>query len=65
MIVNLDPYYKQQGWVQLPLQELGLREGHPVRVYDLITDSSYIWNKEWNYVEIHPSLPFHLFKIYK
>lgn len=65
MIVNLDPYYKQQGWVQLPLQELGIREGHPVRVYDLITDSSYIWNKEWNYVEIHPSLPFHLFKIYK
>ncbi len=65
MIVNLDPYYKQQGWVQLPLQELGIREGHPVRVYDLITDSSYIWNKEWNYIEIHPSLPFHLFKIYK
>lgn len=65
MIVNLDPYYKQQGWVQLPLKELGIREGHPLRVYDLITDSSYIWNKEWNYVEIHPSLPFHLFKIYK
>jgi len=65
MIVNLDPYYKQQGWIQLPLAEMGVREGHPVRVYDLITDSSYIWNKEWNYVELHPSLPYHLFKIYK
>lgn len=65
MIVNLDPYYKQNGWLQLPLQDLGVREGHPLRVYDLITDSSYIWNKEWNYVELHPSLPFHLFKIYK
>lgn len=65
MIVNLDPYYKQNGWIQLPLADLGVREGHPLRVYDLITDSSYIWNKEWNYVELHPSLPFHLFKIYK
>lgn len=65
MIVNLDPYYKQNGWLQLPLQDLGVREGHPLRLYDLITDSSYIWNKEWNYVELHPSLPFHLFKIYK
>jgi len=65
MIVNLDPYYAQKGWVQLPLDEIGVQAGHQVRVHDLITGSSYIWDKEWNFVELHPALPFHLFKIEK
>ena len=63
MIVNLDPYYAQNGWVQLPLHQMGIHEGHPVQMTDLITGSSYIWDKEWNFVELHPALPFHLFKI--
>ncbi|PQB04199.1 alpha-1,4-glucan--maltose-1-phosphate maltosyltransferase [Aureitalea marina] len=63
MIVNLDPYYAQNGWVQLPLHAMGISEGHPVQMTDQITGSSYIWDKEWNYVELHPALPFHLFKI--
>ncbi|MFD0861638.1 alpha-1,4-glucan--maltose-1-phosphate maltosyltransferase [Sungkyunkwania multivorans] len=65
MVVNLDPYYAQQGWVQLPLAALGIYEGHQLQVEDQITGSSYLWNKEWCYVELHPSLPFHLFKITK
>lgn len=65
MIASLDPYYSKQTWVKLPLQSLGLHQGQPIRVTDLITGNSYIWNREWNFVELHPSLPFHLFKIYK
>jgi starch synthase (maltosyl-transferring) len=65
MIVNLDPYYAQNGWVQLPLHSLGIHEGQNVSVTDLITGSSYNWDKEWNFVELHPALPFHLFKIKK
>lgn len=64
-VVSLDPYYSQQGMVQLPLTELGISQGHQLKVQDLITNSSYIWNKEWNYIELHPVLPFHLFKIHK
>lgn len=64
-IVNLDPYYTQKGMVQLPLEQLGIHPGHQLKVHDLITNSSYIWDKEWNYVELHPVLPFHLFKLYK
>lgn len=63
MVVSLDPYYAQKGWIQLPLSDLGVREGHPVNVTDQITGSSYIWDKQWNFVELHPALPFHLFKI--
>jgi len=64
-VVNLDAYYSQQGFVQLPLHELGIHEGQTITVTDVITGSSYQWDKEWNFVELHPALPFHLFKIKK
>jgi starch synthase (maltosyl-transferring) len=62
-VISLDPYYKQTGFVQLPLQELGIHPGHSIEVHDLITSNSYHWIEEWNYVELHPTLPFHFFKI--
>ncbi len=65
MVINLDAYYAKQGWIKLPLEALGTREGQQLQMIDLITGSSYIWDKEWCYVELHPALPFHLFKINK
>ncbi|WP_353777616.1 maltotransferase domain-containing protein [Winogradskyella sp. 3972H.M.0a.05] len=65
VIVSLDSYYPQQGTVQLPLHDLGIAHGHKVEVHDLITGSSYNWYDEWNFVELHPALPFHIFKINK
>jgi starch synthase (maltosyl-transferring) len=60
MIASLDPYYPQRAMVRLPIDQIGSR---PITVHDLITGNSYIWDKEWNFVELHPALPFHLFKI--
>ena len=65
MIVNLDAHYAKQGNVKLPLKHLGIQNGQSIRVHDLITGNSYIWDNEWNYVELHPTLPFHLFRIEK
>ncbi len=65
IIINLDPYYAQQGSVQLPLHDLGIHQGHQIQVYDLVTGSSYNWFNEWNFIELHPTLPFHIFKINK
>ena len=65
MICSIDPFYAKQTWVQLPLKSLGIPAGHAIRVIELITGNSYIWDKEWNYVELNPALPFHLFKIQK
>ncbi|RZJ66607.1 MAG: alpha-1,4-glucan--maltose-1-phosphate maltosyltransferase [Flavobacterium sp.] len=62
MVVNLDPHNTQRTWVRLPQQEIG--QGS-VKVDDLITGNSYIWDTEWNYVELDTSLPFHLFKLQK
>ncbi|MBE9490795.1 MAG: alpha-1,4-glucan--maltose-1-phosphate maltosyltransferase [Bacteroidetes bacterium] len=65
IIISLDPYNTQKGTMQLPLSKLGIDLGHKVQVQDLITGSSYNWYDEWNYIELHPTLPFHIFKINK
>jgi len=64
MIVNLDPYHKQSGYVQVPLSPMGKKEGDAFVVHDLLTGAKYTWHKEWNYIELDPNaLPFHLFRI--
>ncbi len=65
MVASLDAYYTKQAWVKLPLASLGIQNGQNITVVDLITGNSYHWDKEWNFVELHPTLPFHLFKIIK
>ena len=64
-IISLDQYYMQSGHVQIPLHDLGVQQGHQIQVEDLVTGNSYNWYDEWNYVELHPTLPFHIFKIKK
>ncbi|GGD42232.1 alpha-1,4-glucan--maltose-1-phosphate maltosyltransferase [Muriicola marianensis] len=65
VVINLDSYYPQRGMVQLPLGELGVEAGKPIQMRDLVTDNSYIWYNEWNFVELPASLPFHIFQIKK
>lgn len=60
MVASLDTHDKQQAMVRIPIKELG---SQPLQVLDLITGNSYYWDKEWNFVELSPALPFHLFKI--
>jgi len=63
VIINLDSHYSQRGMLQLPISELSLNIEQGVTVHDLVTDNSYLWYDEWNFVELHPALPFHLFHI--
>jgi starch synthase (maltosyl-transferring) len=63
IIVSLDENYSQQGTLQLPLYDLGIVHNHHLKVTDLITNNSYDWYGEWSFIELHPSLPFHIFKI--
>ena len=65
MVASLDAHNICQAWVQVPLQSLEIEVGKSFTVTDLITGNSYIWNREWNFVELSPTLPFHLFKIQK
>ncbi len=60
----LDPYGRQSGHVHTPLHEMGISPGQDFTAFDILTGRSYIWNQEWNYIELNPyDLPVHLFKI--
>lgn len=61
--VNLDPYYEQEGWAEMPLARMGIDEHRGYTVRDLITDSSYHWSGTHNFIKLHPVLPFHIFKV--
>ena len=54
VVVNLDPYHIHSGWLEVPLEELGLAEGESFQVQDLLTDARYLWSGPRNYVELNP-----------
>ncbi len=64
VVVNLDPHHTHSGWVELPLDPLGLDPLKPYQVHDLLTDARYFWNGSRNYVEVDPRVvPAHVFRI--
>jgi starch synthase (maltosyl-transferring) len=66
IVVNLDPFHTQSGWVRIPVKELGLGEHQPYLVHDLIGDDKYVWEGGRNFVEIDPKvMPGNIFRVRK
>ncbi|GAN31607.1 alpha-amylase family glycosyl hydrolase [Candidatus Brocadia sinica] len=66
VVVNLDPYHSQSGWIRIPINKFGIDADQPYLVHDLLSDGKYIWHGENNYVEFKPhNLPAHIFKVRK
>ena len=63
IVVNLDPNYAQQANLHIPFERISLGADDAFQVQDLITQNTYNWKGNWNFVELHPGMPFHLFKI--
>ena len=64
VVVNLDPHYRQSGFITLPLDELKLDPWQPYQAHDLLTDARYLWHGSRNYVELDPAgVPAHIFVI--
>ncbi len=64
VVVNLDPHHRHGGWLELPLEELGISSRRPYQVHDLLSDVRYHWQGSRNYVEIDPQIaPAHVFRI--
>ena len=55
IVVNTDPHWTQQGWVQMPLWEMGITARERYVVEDLLDGGRYTWRGEWNYVKLDPS----------
>jgi starch synthase (maltosyl-transferring) len=64
VVVNLDPFHMQHGWVQLPAGRAGHPPGVTYEVRDLLSDERYFWRGEWNYVRLDPEIrPAHILRV--
>jgi len=64
VVVNLDPHYTHGGWIDLPLDGLGLDSEEPYQVHDLLGDARYLWQGPRNYLAVDPRVvPAHIFRI--
>jgi starch synthase (maltosyl-transferring) len=64
VVVNLDPFRKQNSFVDVPIDEFGQMESDEYQVRDLLSDSRYIWRGRQNYVELDPEIqPAHIFLV--
>ena len=64
VVVNLDPFRKQNSFVYVPIEEFGQMESDEYQVHDLLNDARYIWRGGQNYVELDPEIqPAHVFLV--
>ena len=64
VVVSLDFFNVQYGWVSLDLRQLGLDPDREFQVHDLLRDVRYQWRGARNYVRLDPgNLPVHVFHI--
>jgi starch synthase (maltosyl-transferring) len=64
VVVNLDPHHVHSGWLELPLEKLGLPDREPYQVHDLLGEGRYLWHGPRNFVELDPrSSPAQIFRI--
>jgi len=64
VVVNLDPHHTQSGWLELPLERLGVEPDRPYQMHELLTGARYLWHGSRNFVEIDPRhVPAHLFRL--
>jgi starch synthase (maltosyl-transferring) len=64
VVVNLDPFLVQTGWIQLDLTVLAVGPDVTFEVYDLLADHSYRWQGPRNYVALRPAeMPAHVFRV--
>jgi starch synthase (maltosyl-transferring) len=62
--VNLDPHHVQSGWIDLPLDVLGVPVQEPYQLHDLLTDARYLYHGPRIYVELNPQIvPAHIFRL--
>jgi len=66
VVVNLDPFRKQNSFVHVPIDEFGQMATDEYQVHDLLNDAAYIWRGRQNYVELDPDIqPAHIFLVHR
>ena len=66
VVVNLDPYNTQSGWLHLPLDELQIPDNHAYQVHDLLGGEHYYWHGGNSFIQLNPHVvPAHIFRIHR
>jgi starch synthase (maltosyl-transferring) len=55
VVINLDPHHVHDGWVEVPIDELGIGPNEVYQVHDLIGEGRYLWQGVRNYVRLDPA----------
>jgi starch synthase (maltosyl-transferring) len=55
VVANTDPHWMQHGRIQMPIWELGIGPQQSYIVEDLLDDTRYVWQGDWNYVKLDPT----------
>ena len=64
VVVNLDPHYRQAGFVDVDLAAIGVQPNATYEVDDLLNGASYLWTGSRNYVELNPAvISAHIFNV--
>jgi starch synthase (maltosyl-transferring) len=64
VIVNLDAFHAQSGWVTLDLAALGVEENGAFQAHDLLGAGRYLWHGSRVFFELAPeSLPAHIIRL--
>jgi len=64
VVVNLDPYHTQSGWIDIDLAVLGLSADQPYQVHDLLSEQRFRWLGPRNFILLDPNrMPAHVFKV--
>jgi starch synthase (maltosyl-transferring) len=64
VVVNVDPFQTREGWVHVPLEDLGIEPDEVFQVHDLIGEGRYFWQGSRNFVRLNPAeSPAQIFRI--
>jgi starch synthase (maltosyl-transferring) len=66
MVVNVDPYHPQSGWIGVSSKELGVESDAPYQVHDLLSGARYLFHGSRNFVSLDPArVAAHVFLVRK
>jgi starch synthase (maltosyl-transferring) len=64
VVVNLDPFRRQNSFIDVPIDEFGEMGTDVYEVNDLLNEETYLWHGRRNYVELDPlATPGHIFRL--
>jgi starch synthase (maltosyl-transferring) len=64
VVVNLDPFHTHETMIHVPIQRLGIADGEPYEVADLLSGARYTWRGSRNFVRLDPTdRVAHVFRI--